>query len=307
VPFVPVTPPAPLRFLGPVAAITIDAPRRRIFAAGVKSVAVIDADTGKLLATIRIGGTRSLAVEALGGHVFAGTSDGHVAEIDPDRKTVVRTVAAPGPVDALIYNAVLGRLYADGAGRQSVTVYDTRTFTAVEPFAFPGRTPGSMTSDPVTGDLYVADSTPAVSILAPLNGTVRAHFATPGLPGNSIVRIDDVLGQIAIVGGSGMLDIYDRAGTLRWRASVPAGMSSCDIDTGTHVLACTGPAGLSFLQLVREAAPRVAGTLALSAPAFAAFDAKTHDVLAVRSNPDGSGTDFERFTQSDGRDTHPIP
>ncbi len=306
-PFVPVTPPAPLRFLGPVAAITIDAPRRRIFASGVKSVAVIDADTGKLLATIRIGGTRSLAVEPLGGHVFAGTGDGQIAEIDPDRRSIVRTVAAPGPVENLIYNAVLGRLYADGAGRQSVTVYDSRTLTPVAPFAFPGRTPGSMTSDPVTGDLYIASSASDVTILAPLDGAIRTQFATPGLPGNSIVRFDDALGQIAVTGTNGMLDIYDRAGTLRWRTSVPAGMSACDIDTGTNVLACTGPAGLSFLQLLREAAPRVAGTLTLSAPAFATFDAKSHDVLAVRSNPDGTGTDFERFTQSDGRDTHPIP
>ena len=306
-PFVAVAPPAPLRFAGPVAAITIDAPRRRIFASGAKSVAVLDADTGKLIATIRIAGTRSLAVEPLGGHVFAGTIDGRIVEIDPDRKTIVRSADAAGPVEGLLYDAVLGRLYADGAGRQAVAVYDTRTLTPVAPFPFPGRTPGSMTSDPVTGDLYVANSAPEIAIVAPLSGMIRAHFATPGLPGNSIVRVDDALGQVAIIGGNGTLDIYDRAGTQRWRVRVPAGMSSCDIDTGTHVLACTGPAGLTFLALARDAAPRVAGTAMLAAPALAAFDAKSRDVVSVRSNPDGTGTDFERFAEADGRDTHPIP
>lgn len=306
-PFIPVAPPAPLPLTGPVTAVVVDAQRRRVFASGARSVAMIDADTGKLLATIRIGGTRSIAIEPLGGHVFAGASDGRITELDFERKTIVQSTTAGGPVDVLVYNAVLGRLYADGGGRQAVSVFDARSMTSVATFPFPQRTPGSMTSDPIAGDLLIANSAPEVAIVAPLGGNQRARFPTPGLPGNSIVELDAVLGQIVVTGNNGTLDVYDRAGTQRARISVPPGMNACDLDTNTHVLACTGPAGLSFVQLRANADPIVAGTAAITGPVFAAFDTKTNAVVAVRSNPDGTGTDFERFAMSDGRDTHPIP
>ena len=306
-PFVPVAPPAPLRLAGPVTAVTVDAQRRRVFVAGARSVAMLDADTGKLIATIRIGGTRAVATEPLGGHVFAGTSDGQISELDFDRHAIVQSHAAGGPVDALVYNAVLGRLFADGGGRQAVAVYDARSLAPLETFPFPQRTPGSMTTDPIAGDLLIANSAPEVTIVAPLGGAPRARFATPGLPGNSIVELDAVLGQVAVIGSNATLAVYDRAGTQRARITVPAGINSCDVDTNSHVLACTGTAGLSFVQLRLNADPVVAGTAAVTGPVFAAFDTKTNDVLVVRSNPDGTGTDFERFTMTNGRDTHPIP
>lgn len=306
-PFVPFAPPAPLRLIGPVTAVVVDAQRRRVFASGARSVAMIDADTGKLIATIRIGATRAIAIEPLGGHVFAGTSDGHVAELDFDRHTVVRSAPAGGPVDALAYNAVLGRLFADGGGRQAVSVFDSRSLAPLETFPFPQRTPGSMTTDPIAGDLLIANSAPEVAIVAPIGGTQRARFPTPSLPGNSIVELDAVLGQIAVIGSNATLAVYDRAGTELARISVPAGINACDVDTNSHMLACTGAAGVSFIQLRPNADPAVAGTATITGPVFAAFDTKTNDVLTVRSNPDGTGTDFERFTQTNGRDTHPIP
>ena len=116
-PFFPIGLPQPLAIRGPFAALTIDAQRRRIVAAGARSVAVLDADTGKLLATVRIGGTRSIAIEPLGGHIFVATRDGRISEVDPDRKTIVRSLDAGGVADVLSYDAATGRLYADGDHR----------------------------------------------------------------------------------------------------------------------------------------------------------------------------------------------
>ena len=137
--FAPVAAPEPLPVRGPFAALTIDAQRRRVFAAGALSLAVLDADTGKLVATIKIGGTRSLAVEPLGGHVFAGTGDGHISEIDPDRKTIVRSLDAGGAVDVLSYDSATGRIYADGGGRGAISVFDARSFAGDPPLAIPER------------------------------------------------------------------------------------------------------------------------------------------------------------------------
>ena len=300
-PFVPAAPPVALRVTGPVAAVTIDAARRRVFAAGARSLAVIDADSGTLLATIRIGGARSVALEPLGGHVFVGTSDGHVSEIDPDRKTIVRTVDVAAPADVLVYDAQSGRLYLDGGTVPAITIIDARVFQRAGSIAFPSGMPGSMVADPLTHDLYVSERGPSIAVVDALRGTLRSTFATPGLPGNSIVRFDDALGQIVAISDDGMLVVYDRAGTQLARISVPAGIVGCDIDTGSHVLDCTGPPGFIFVQLRRDAAPVLTGTQRLNGPALSVIDGNSRDALAVGSNANGTAMEIEHFHAVDGR------
>ncbi len=192
-----------------------------------------------------------------------------------------------------------GRLYGDGAGAAALSVFDTRTFKAVAPLALPGRVPDEFVPDPVTHELYAAFADrPEVAILNPQTGAVRASFPTPGLLGKRLLRFDEALGQIAVVGANGVLDIYDRAGTRRWQIDVPSGIRACDLDTGSHVLACTGSGGLTFVQLVRESAPQIIGTKTQPGPALVALDGKTNDAVVVNSNADGSGTVLERWTTS---------
>ncbi len=297
--FAPVAAPEPLPVRGPFAAITIDAQRRRVFAAGALSLVVLDANTGKLLATIRIGGGRSLALEPLGGHVFVGTGDGRISEIDPDRKTIVRSLDAGGAVDVLSYDSATGRIYAAGGGRSAISVFDARSFAGDPPLAIPDGVPAQFVPDPVTRELYAAFADrPEIAVLDPLRGTVRASFPTPGLTGNRILRFDPAFGQIVLAGGNGVLDVFDRAGTHRARISVPAGIAACDLDTGNHVLACTDPTGLTFVQLIREAEPQIIGANALTAPALVALDAKTNDAVVVHAHPDGSGAAAERWSAS---------
>ncbi len=296
-PLVPIDAPQPLEIRGPFSALTIDAGRRRVFAAGARSVVVLDADTGKRLATIRIGGVRSFAIEPLGGHLFVGTSDGRISEIDPDREAVVRSLDAGAAVDALLYDSKTGRIYADGNGRPMLATFDTRTFAAAAPVPLPGRVPAAFAPDPVTGELYVefADR-PEVAIVDPQRRTVRAAFPTPGLLGKRIVRFDDALGQIVVIGSNGLLDVYDRAGTRLARINIAVDVIECDLDTGDHVLACTDPTGLTLVQLQRESPPRVIGIATLAGSALVAIDAKTRAAVVVRSNPDGGGAFVQRFS-----------
>jgi DNA-binding beta-propeller fold protein YncE len=299
VPFFPIGLPQPLALRGPFAALTIDAQRRRILAAGARSLAVLDADTGKLLATIRIGGARSIAIEPLGGHIFVATRDGRISEVDPDRKTIVRSLDAGGVADVLLYDAATGRLYADGDNRAALATFDMRTFTAAAPVTLPGRVPASLVPDPITHELYVefADR-PEIAIVDPVRGNVRAAFPTPGLLGNRVVSFDDALGQIVVTGSNGVLDVYDRAGTRSARLAVPEGIMACDLDTGDHVLACSNSSGVTFVQLQREGAPHIIGSEARAGTVLVALDSKTHDAVVLRSNPDGSDATMERFSTS---------
>ena len=296
-PFVPLGAPQPLAIRGPFSALTIDAERRRVFAAGPQSVVILDADSGKRLATVRIGGARSFAVEPMGGHLFVGTSDGRISEIDPDRKTVVRSLDAGAAVGVLLYDSNSGRIYAGGSGRQSLATFDARTFAAAAPVPLAGRVPADLAADPVTGEFYVGFADRAeIAIVDPRRRTVRATFPTPGLSGNYIVRFDDALGQIVVVGSNGLLDVYDRAGTRLARINVAAEVIECALDAGDHEMACTDPAGLTFVQLRRDAAPLMSRTATAPGTALVVFDAKTNDAVVVRSDPDGSSATVQRFS-----------
>jgi DNA-binding beta-propeller fold protein YncE len=296
-PFVLAAKPHVLPLVAPFAAIAIDAPRHRLFAADTKSVAVLDAVTGRVIATIRIGGVRSIAVEPLGGHVFAGTADGRISELDPDRKSIVRSMDAGGASGVLYYDSIGGTLYADGAANGTLAEFDATAFTQHAAIAIPGVAQAQLAPDPITRELYVAlTDRPAIAIFNFASNTVRTTFPTPGLLGPRSVRFDDAFGQIVVAGSNGLLDVYDRTGTRRARVSVPPGISACELDTGDHVLACTAPAGIAFVQLVYDAPPLLFGTAPLPGPAFATIDTATHDVVAVRSNTDGSDADFERFS-----------
>jgi DNA-binding beta-propeller fold protein YncE len=285
-PFVPVAAPVPLPVAGPFAALTIDAQRRRVFAAGARALAVIDADTGKLLATIRLDGALSLAVEPLGGHVFAGTRDGRIAEVDPDRKTLVRSVAAGGPVSLLLYDATTGRLSAGAGGPRFATI-DARTFAPVGDVPLPD-VPSGAAADPVTGDVYVTFAgRDEVAVVTPSSGSVRTAFPLgPGAAGAG-VRFDDALGEIAVARVGGAIGVYDRAGTPLGEVAVPGGTAACDLDTGDHLLACTGSGGLTFVRLSPGGAPRVAGNVPEPGPARAVLDAQTHDAVVVTAGADG--------------------
>jgi DNA-binding beta-propeller fold protein YncE len=299
-PFVLAAPPHVLPLAAPFAAIAIDAPRHRLFAADTKSVAVLDAVTGRVIATIRIGGVRSIAVEPLGGHVFAGTADGRISELDPDRKSIVRSMDAGGATDVLFYDAINGTLYADGGASATLAEFDATAFTRRAAVALPGVSQAQFAPDPITRELYVAlTNRPEIAIFNLASNSVRTTFATPGLLGPRSVRFDDAFGQIVVAGSNGLLDVYDRTGTRRARIDLPPGIGSCELDTGDHVLACVGAGGITFVQLVYDAPPLLLGTAPLAGPAVATINTTTHDVVAVRSNTDGSGADFERFSTTE--------
>jgi DNA-binding beta-propeller fold protein YncE len=298
-PLVPAGAPTPLSIMGPFATLTVDAPRRRVFAAGARSVAVIDAASGKLLATIRFGGARSLAVEPLGGHVFAGTPDGTIADIDPDRKTVVRSLAAGGEVDMLLYDATRGRLYAGGAGT-ALTIVDTGAFVPAGSIRLAG-TPAGIAADPVTGEFYVAYRDRAeIAVVDPQRGAVRTSFPIAGSATSVAVAFDTNFGEIVVAEADGSVSTYDRAGTPVGSVAVPGGIAACDLDPGRSVFACVGSGGLTFVRLQHNAAPLLAATIPEDRPVRAAVDSLTHATVVVSANADGGAAAVGRVETAPG-------
>lgn len=286
---VPAAPPQPLAVQGPFASLVVDSERRRMFAAGANAVAIVDAATGKQLALIRIGGVRCLALEPLGGHVFAATADGRISELDPERRSIVRSLDAGAPAAALLEDSAAGRLYVALPG--ALAVFDSVTFARLAPVALADGTPDALARDPVTGELYVSFAgRPRIAVVDPRRGAVRTAFATPGT-GNASVAFDGVLGEVIAIGNDGAISAFDRAGTplgtLPGDPDAPPA-AACDLDPLAHALVCGDSGGLTFTRLDRAAAPSAAGRVALAGGARGAFDARTHGAIAVSRGAAGA-------------------
>jgi len=297
-PIVPAAPPQPVPIYSAFDYVTVDAQRRRVYAAhnGSRALLIVDADAGTVLANVRVGAAHGVAVDPLSGHVYVGTSEGNVVEVDPDTKKVVHSVAVGGPVDAIAYDAELGRIYADEDNGTKLWVIDVRKFALVATIVLPGHRPEYLSVDPETHDVYQNITDLAeVAIVDPRAGRVRTTFKTPELTLNHPLQFDATFGQI-VAGGNGMLATYDRAGIPIGHVSVPPGIDQCDLDRGTHLMACAGNGSLSVVELVPKAAPRLLGTLAVAPGVHTvAIDSKTHDIWAVWSRPDGTGDFVQRF------------
>lgn len=295
---VPAAPPQRVPVYSAFDYVTVDAARRRVYAAhgGSRAVLIVDADAGTVLANVRVGAAHGVAVDPLTGHVYVGTSEGNIVDVDPETKKVVRTVSVPGSVDAVAYDAERGRIYADEDDGTRLWVIDVRTFALAATIVLPGHKPEYLAIDPQTHEIYqnIADED-QVAIVDPDAGRVRTTFQTPEVSNNHPLQFDPAFGQIAVA-GNGVLAVYDRAGVPIGHAAVPAGIDQCDLDRGTHLLACAGNGTLSVVALTAGAAPRLLGTLAV-APGLhtVAVDPTTHDMWAVWSRPDGGGDFVQRF------------
>src|SRR5947209_360907 len=99
-PLIAAAPPQHVPLVGGFDYVTVDAARRRVYAAhgGNASLMIVDADTGKVIGQVRVGPMAGVAVNAENGHVFTGNGDGRsVSEVDPVTLKEIQSVDLPGP------------------------------------------------------------------------------------------------------------------------------------------------------------------------------------------------------------------
>ena len=300
---VPIAPPEPVPAPGRFDYVTVDAVHRRVYAAhtGARTLLIADADSGAILADVRVGTAHGVAFDPLAGHAFVGTAEGNVLDVDPATKKVVRSIALGGPVDAIAYDASLGRIYADEDDGTRLWVIDVRTFKLIATVTLPGHKPEYLAIDPETHDVYqnIADAA-EIAIVDAAALRVRRTFPTPELTANHPLQFDPAFGQIAAAGENGVLAVYDRGGTkIGALGGLPRGIDQCDLDAGTHVLACASDGTIALYQLVKDGAPKLLDAVAAQPGIHTlAVDAKSHDLWTVWSNPDGSGAFMQRLKRT---------
>ena len=224
--------------------VTVDAQRRRVYAAhgGANSLLIADADTGKVLGLVNVGPMAGVAVEPVSGHVFTGNGRGKsVSEVDPVSMTVLRNVAVDGPVDAIAYDPQRARIYADEDDGTRIFVIDAKTFKQIGTVQLPGHKPEFLQVDPETHEVYqnISDLH-EIAVVDPESLTVKRVIPTPELTNNHPLQYDAAHHALLVAGENNVLAVYDRNGTLLHKVEYPGRVDQCNFDPSRGWLACAG-------------------------------------------------------------------
>ena len=248
-PLVPVAPPQPVPIVSGFDYVTVDAERRRIYAAhtGSRALLIINADNGAVMGQVRVGPLHGVAVDPATGHVFTGDGDARtVSEVDPVAMKVLGSAAVDGIVDAIAYDPMFHRVYADEDDGTRIFIVDTKTMKQADSVSLPGHKPEYLAIDPATHKVYqnIANLNEFV-VVDPKSLSVVATVQTPDVDNNHPLQLDPVLHHVYIAGGNGVLATYDLSGTKLWTTPFTGGFDQCSIDTKRHDIACAGNGGLT--------------------------------------------------------------
>lgn len=303
-PIVPIAQAQPVTPGGGFDYVTVDAARRRVYAAhgGGGGLLIADADTGTVLGIVPVGPMHGVAVDPATGHVFTGNGTNRtVSEVDPVTKAILRTVAVDGPVDAIAYDPSLHRIYADEDNGTRIFVIDSTTFTPISVVNLPGHKPEYVQVDPETHDVYqnISSSDSAVSQIAVIDPTTLAvtrSIATPILASDHPLQYDAADRALLVAGENGVLAVYDRSGALAHRVPFAGQVDQCSWDATRRRLACAG-GGLTLYSYDGASDPKLLARVDV-APGLhsTAIDPRTGTIWAVWSDRTSGAAWLQGFT-----------
>jgi len=291
-PFLPVAPPQAVPIYSGFDYVTVDAQRRRVYAAhtGSGALTIVDADSGKVIGQVRVGAIHGLAVDPANGHVFTGNGvNRSVSEVDPITMKVLGSADVAGTVDAVAYDPATGHIYADEDDGTRVFVVDAKTMKSVGTVDVPGHKPEYLAVDPKSHDVYqnIANLNEFVII----DGTtleVKKTVATPDITGNHPLQYDADLGHVLVGGQNGVIAAYDRDGKLVGKTTVQDRIDQCSLDRKTHLIACAGSGMLTILRDIGTGAPAIVAQTAVAKGAHTVgIDEKSGEAWIAWAQPDG--------------------
>jgi len=289
---VPAAPPQAVPMLSGFDYVTVDAARRRVYAAhtGSRALLIVDADSGKVLGQVRVGPLHGVAVDPATGHVFTGDGDGRtVSEVDPQTRSVLASVDVDGPVDAIAYDAGLRRIYADEDNGNRVFVIDAKTMREIGTVKLPGHKPEYLAIDPKKHDVYqnIADLG-EIAVIDPRTLEIARTISTPEINGNHPLQLDAARGRLWVGGENGVLAAYDLQGHLVAKAAIQARVDQCDLDVATHDIACAGGGEVTIVHDPGNGSPAVSAKASVARGVHTlAFDEKSGHVWIVWADTGG--------------------
>ncbi|MGH7727570.1 MAG: YncE family protein [Vulcanimicrobiaceae bacterium] len=288
----PLSPPAHVVVYSDFDYVTIDAKRRRVYAAhtGSRTLLIVDADSGKPLGQVEVGPMHGVAVDPATGTVFTGDgTERTVSKVNPTTQMVLAQTGVPGPVDAIAYDPAAQRIYADEDSGTEVYAIDARSMKLLARIRLLGHDEEFLAVDPRSHVVYqnVADLDEFVEI-DPKTLRVFKIVHTPALKANHPLQVDAALNELLVGGENGVLAAYRPDGTLLGTTRYPADVDQCNLDAAHGLLACAGNGVIALLRVVPNAAPTTLATLDTHhAIHTLAIDPKTQNIFAVWAGPNG--------------------
>ena len=238
-PIVPVTQAQPVTPSGGFDYVTVDAQRRRVYAAhgGGGGLLIADADTGKVLGIVKVG---PMAWRC-GRSRRPDTSSRATARRAPSAKSIptrrrscVRS-AVDGPVDAIAYDP-RSRSYLRRRRRRHAhlrhryeNVQADRNGRAAGSQA---RIPSGRSRNARRLPEYLRATTPSVSqivVIDPTSLTVARSIPTPALKSNHPLQYDAEDRALFVAGENNVLAVYDRSGKLLHQVTYPGRVDQCSL------------------------------------------------------------------------------
>lgn len=282
-PIVAAAPPVTITPPGGFDYVTVDSLHRRVYAAHGAVLLIVDADTGAVAGTVQLGGSTGSAPNAASGHVYVGDADAKaISEVDPVAMKEVARVAVAGPVDAIAYDAQLGRIFADEDDGTRIFVIDSKTFKQIGTITIPGRKPEYLQINPKTHEIYQnIDSESEIAVIDGRRMQLTRTIPTPEIKHNHPLQYDAPYGMLLVAGTNNKMSAYTTAGKRLWTIDYPSRVDQCDLDAKRQLMACAG-GGITLLKINRNGPAQILATLPMTpGPHTVAIDPKTGDIWAV--------------------------
>jgi DNA-binding beta-propeller fold protein YncE len=273
--------------------VTIDEARRRVYAAHTYSrrLLVVDSNSGKVVAQVNVGPMHGSAVDPVTGDVFTGNgTDQSVSKVDATTLKVIAKADVSGNVDAIAYDPVHRRIYADQDGGGSVYVIDAATMKTIATLAMPTPDLESLAVDPATGIVYQNLSTGGgFAIIDPTSLKVVKVVTTPQLQKNHPLIFSRAANQVVTGGINGMISAYTPGGEHVGDAAVQEHIDQCSTGSQGKFVACAGRGIVTVVELASGAAPRVVGRLDTGHTSVhtVGVDESTGDIWIVYADENG--------------------
>ena len=285
VPMLVAAPPQTVPIVSRFDYVTVDAKRKRVYAAhtGSETLLVVDGTTGRVLGQVDVGPMHGVAVDPSDGSVYTGNgTDQTLSKVDPVGLKVTSSVDVPGNVDGIEYDPQLHRLYADEDGANHVFVVDTRTMKLVGTITLPSNDPEAIAIDPATHLVYqnLNDSN-SIAVIDPKTLKVVKVIKTPQLSHNHPLVFSSQLNELVAGGKNGTMSTYVPDGRHLADGKVQPDIDQCSLGEKGDVEACAGKGVITLVQLSRDAAPHVVATLDTKQDVHTVGIDEAHELLWV--------------------------
>lgn len=284
---VPMAPPVAVPGSGGFDYVTVDPVNERVYAAhgGASLLLVVNATTGAIIGTVKVGPMAGSAPDLVTGHVFTGDGDANaISEVDPVALTEVNRVSVDGHVDAIAYDPGNGRIYGDEDDGTRIFVIDSKTFKQIGTVMLPGHKPEYIQINPTTHEIYQnIDTLSEIAVIDPTTLTVTRTIPTPEIVHNHPLQYDPAFDELLVGGLNGKLSVYTSAGKHLSTIDMPVKrVDQCDLDHQTHLMACAGDGKIVLISNDGTNPPKVVGQIEV-APGIhtVAIDPKTGTIWGV--------------------------